>query len=126
MVAAIRVRCALRRVALALLLGLPLAAGASPFMDGTTADVWVVDPETGRVTGYDFSQWVESFAPAGAPLINLGGAERALVNSLPGSSEIADPRPACDLAHRHRRARPGRLGRRRAARAAARPAGRRL
>lgn len=93
-----RVRCALRRVALALLLGLPLAAGASPFMDGTTADVWVVDPETGRVVGYDFSQWVESFSPAGAPLINLRGQERALVNSLPGSSEAPTPgQPAISL-----------------------------
>jgi hypothetical protein len=101
MAAATRVRglaCALRRVALALLLGLPLAAGASPFMDGTTADVWVVDPETGRVTGYDFSQWVESFVPAGAPLINLRGSERALVNSLPGSSEAPTPgQPAISL-----------------------------
>jgi hypothetical protein len=89
---------ALRRLSLALLLGVPLSVGASPFMDGTTANVWVVDPDTGRVVGYDFSQWVESFTPAGAPLINLRATERALVNSLPGSSEAPTPgQPAVSL-----------------------------
>lgn len=89
---------ALRRLSLALLLGVPLSVGASPFMDGTTANVWVVDPDTGRVVGYDFSQWVESFTPAGTPLINLRATERALVNTLPGSSEAPTPgQPAVSL-----------------------------
>ncbi len=74
-------------------------ASASPFFDGTTGDVWVVDPETGRVVAYDFGAWVEEFAPSGTPRISLSSNEFALVNAVPGSSVAPTPgQPALSLA----------------------------
>lgn len=85
-------------VALALLC-VGLTASASPFFDGTTGNVWVVDPETGQVVAYDFGDWVEEFAPSGTPRINLSNGEIALVNAVPGSSVAPTPgQPALSLA----------------------------
>jgi hypothetical protein len=74
-------------------------AGASPFFEGTTADVWVIDAETGRIAGYDFGRWVEEFAPSGQPLVNLRATEQGLVNALAGSSVALTPgQPAISVA----------------------------
>jgi len=67
------------------------SAQASPLFEGTTADLWVLDPETGRVVGYNYATWLESYLAGGQPRINLAGNEVALVNALDGSSQMPTP-----------------------------------
>ena len=72
---------------------LPMAASAqdSPLIQGTTADMWLVDPETGQVTGYDTSLWLNNIDPKDYPLIDLSGADALLINRLPNSSVPMTP-----------------------------------
>lgn len=74
-------------------------ASASPFFDGTTGNLFLVDPETGQVVAFDFGEWVEEFSPSGTPRLSLSNGEVALVNAVPGSSIAPTPgQPALSLA----------------------------
>jgi hypothetical protein len=85
----------------AALLLLPFAATAqvSPLFLGDTADVWVVDGETGQVTGYDRGLWVNRFIAMDYVGIDLGPNDAVLVNRLPASSiPMRGGRPPISLA----------------------------
>ncbi len=63
----------------------------SPLIQGTTADMWLVDPETGQVTGYDTGKWLDAVNPADYPLIDLSVKDALLINRLPASSVPMTP-----------------------------------
>jgi hypothetical protein len=86
--------------AFALLLLAPAVSVAqdSPLIQGTTADMWLVDPETGQITGYDVGKWLDGVDPGDYPLIDLGPLDALLVNRLPNSSVRMTPgQPAISL-----------------------------
>tara|TARA_R110002096_G_scaffold161007_2_gene327344 strand:- start:9277 stop:14652 length:5376 start_codon:yes stop_codon:yes gene_type:complete len=64
-----------------------VGAQDSPLMTGDTADMWIVDSETGQVTGYDTGRWMEQVNPAEFSLIDFGDSDVFLINLLKNSSE---------------------------------------
>ncbi len=71
---------------------------ASPFFAGTTADLWVVDAE-GRITGYNFDAWLDSYLDGGSPRVAPGPGGFVFVNQLPGgSSPLAPGQPVVSFA----------------------------
>jgi len=77
-------------VALALPMSVSFAQD-SPLVQGTTADMWLIDPETGQVTGYDVGGWLDNVDPKDYPLIDLGEMDALLINRLPASSVPMTP-----------------------------------
>jgi len=80
---------------LAVLVG-PGSAGptfASALFDGTNADLWLVDPETGRISGVnvDVGGWLSDFNPPGGAVYPLDPGVSGVVNHLPGSSVPMTP-----------------------------------
>lgn len=73
-----------------------LNAAASPLFDGSNPELWLLDPEEGRITGYNHGAWLETFADANYP---LSGGQQALINNVAKSSrQMTDGQPAFSLA----------------------------
>lgn len=86
----------MRRLRALLALALLCCAGqsqASPLLDGTNADLWLIETQSGevQVTGYNFNAWLDQFAPGGTPLYPLVGNQQALINVLQNSSLPMSP-----------------------------------
>ena len=84
----------------AMLVALPGLAGAqtSPLFLGDTADLWLVDAETGQVTGYDTGTWMDSVNPADFAAIDFGDTVALLINQLANSHVPMTPgQPAVSL-----------------------------
>ena len=82
----------------AALLHMP-AAHASPLFDGTTADAWLIDTETGQMIGYDVERWLQQYNTSDFPGIVLDTDNAILINQLPNSSVPMSPsQPAISLA----------------------------
>ncbi|MEE9494088.1 MAG: Calx-beta domain-containing protein [Gammaproteobacteria bacterium] len=78
---------------------LPLSVQASPLFDGSNNDLWVISPATGRVMGFDFNDWLLSFASGNGPLYQLQSGEQALINTLAQSSiPLTAGQPAISIA----------------------------
>jgi len=82
--------------------GLPGPVGAqeasSPLFNGETANLWLVDPETGQVTGYSDGAWLDQVTKDYASLLGIGFGDPVLINSLPSSSVPMTPgQPAVSL-----------------------------
>jgi len=72
---------------------------ASSVFDGTNANLWLIDADQGRVTGYSFNQWLEQFAPGNVPEFPLVGKQQALINNLQNSSlPMTANQPAVSIA----------------------------
>lgn len=83
----------IRRKIIAFIVGLIVSAGschtavASPLFDATTANLWLLDEQTGTLVGYNYGYWLDGFLdPQAAPVFNLAASQVALVNGLPNSS----------------------------------------
>jgi len=63
-----------------------IPAAHAGLFDGFNSDLWLIDPETGQLTGYNYNQWLEEFAPDSAPIYPLGPGEQALINAVENSS----------------------------------------
>ncbi|MDH3265999.1 MAG: hypothetical protein OEM25_03445, partial [Gammaproteobacteria bacterium] len=72
---------------------LPVLSSAqdSALVIGRTADMWLVDPETGQITGYDTGMWMQGVRPEDYPLIDLSATDALLINTLPNSSVRMSP-----------------------------------
>ena len=81
-------RCACFLV-LAALTSLP--GYADSVFDGSNADLWLIDAEQGRVSGYNLDKWLEQFAPDNVPVFPLSGNQQALINNLSNSSLPMSP-----------------------------------
>jgi len=84
------------------LVGLVLSAGAlaqdRSLFEGTTADLWLLDQETGQVTGYNNNAWTTDGNPANFPFLSLDGSDALLINRVPYSSTPMTPgQPAISL-----------------------------
>jgi len=67
-------------------------AHSSSLFDGTTSDLWLVDSDTGRMTGVDLgAQWQTQFSGQGGPIYPLQSGEAALINMLENSSVAMTP-----------------------------------
>ena len=64
-----------------------VVAQDSPLMTGDTADMWIVDSETGQVTGYDTGRWMDQVNPAEFSLIDFADSDVFLINLLKNSSD---------------------------------------
>ncbi|HZX22423.1 MAG TPA: Calx-beta domain-containing protein [Woeseiaceae bacterium] len=70
----------------------------SPLFEGTTADLWLVDPETGRISGYNVGFWSTIDVLNASSALNVSGSEALLINLLPSSSVPMTPgQPAVSL-----------------------------
>jgi hypothetical protein len=79
-----------------LCLCLSLSASASSLFDGKNSDLWLVDINTGAITGYNYDQWLDSFADAAMPLDST--SEVGIVNNVENSSLPMTPlQPALSL-----------------------------
>ena len=75
------------------------AVHASALFDGTTADAWLVETQTGRVVGYDIGRWLEQFETSDFPGIVLDANNAVLVNHIRNSSvPMTSDQPAVSLA----------------------------
>ncbi len=74
------------------------SVAASGLFTGENADLWLVNPETGQVTGYDYGQWLEVFLSGEGSLYPLTGGQQALINNAARSSQPMTPgQPAFSL-----------------------------
>lgn len=76
---------------LLVLLAPPLPAQASSIFDGSNADLWLVDPVDGRVSGYNLNQWLDQFVVNSTAIFPLTGSQQALINNLQNSSTPMSP-----------------------------------
>ena len=60
---------------------------SSALFEDTTANLWLIDTDSGQVTSYGFGDWLTSYKQAESDLPLPLGNFQALVNSLPNSSE---------------------------------------
>jgi hypothetical protein len=63
----------------------------SPLFSGDTANLWLVDPETGQVTGYSDGAWLDQVTKDYASLLGIGVADPVLINALPSSTVPMTP-----------------------------------
>ncbi|WP_405228089.1 PKD domain-containing protein [Lentisalinibacter sediminis] len=63
----------------------------SPLFSGDTANLWLVDPETGQVTGYSDGAWLNQVTKDYASLLGIGVADPVLINALPSSTVPMTP-----------------------------------
>jgi len=90
-------RIALCTLALATLAAAPVRA--SSVFDGTNSDLWLIDANEGRATGYNLYQWLLDFNPGTGPIFPLAAGQNALINNLGRSSLPMTPgQPAISIA----------------------------
>ncbi len=73
-------------------------AAQDPLFDGQTADMWLTNPDTGQLSGYDTGQWMERVNKNDYPQLQLGADDVLLINELSNSSLPMTPgQPAISL-----------------------------
>jgi len=60
--------------------------GDSPLFTGGNSDLWLIDANTGAISGYNFNRWLDDFSDQGSPLMILSNSEYAIVNNVAKSS----------------------------------------